>query len=153
MLEGAAEKRPLFRRRCGVIPSSGSRPVRSMCRIWSLAGSCFNSSLQLHQTEDRFHLGAIDAIEVLDDPALEVVVNPSLSQKSRQVALVTRLPDQEWASSWAINETKERSPARIVGVANVNLGFSIPPNGKLGGKHQDVIAAPSIGTEAASRSM
>ena len=49
------------------------------------------------------------------------------------MAFVTRLPDHEWASSWAISETSERSPARIVGVANVSRGFSIPPNGKLGG--------------------
>ena len=61
-------------------------------------------------------------------------MNPSLSQKSRQVALVTRLPDHEWASSWATRATSERSPARIVGVAKVSLGFSIPPNGKLGGR-------------------
>jgi hypothetical protein len=61
------------------------------------------------------------------------VVNPSLSQKSAQVALVTRLPDQECASSCATSDTSERSPARIVGVAKVSRGFSIPPNGKEGG--------------------
>ena len=60
-------------------------------------------------------------------------VKPSLSQKSFQVALVTRLPDHEWASSWATKETRERSPARMVGVAKVSRGFSMPPKGKLGG--------------------
>src|SRR5688572_30382210 len=61
-------------------------------------------------------------------------VNPSFSQKSFQVAFVTRFPDQLCASSCAIKEVRERSPASIVGVANVNRGFSIPPKGKLGGK-------------------
>src|SRR5688572_12280408 len=62
------------------------------------------------------------------------VVNPSFNQKSRHVAFVTRLPDHECASSWATSETSDLSPAKMVGVANVSSGFSIPPNGKLGGK-------------------
>ena len=62
------------------------------------------------------------------------VVVPSFSQKSDHVALVTRLPDQEWASSWASRPTRLLSPARTVGVAKVMRGFSIPPNGKLGGR-------------------
>src|SRR3712207_8799932 len=45
--------------------------------------------------------------------------SPSLSQKSRHVAFVTRLPDHECASSCATSETSDRSPARIVGVAKV----------------------------------
>ncbi len=61
------------------------------------------------------------------------VVNPSFSQKSRHVALVTRLPDHECASSCAMSEVSERSPARIVGVAKVTRGFSMPPNGNDGG--------------------
>jgi hypothetical protein len=56
-----------------------------------------------------------------------------LSQKSLHVALVTRFPDQECASSWASRETSDLSPARMVGVANVTIGFSIPPNGNDGG--------------------
>src|SRR5688500_12667077 len=60
-------------------------------------------------------------------------VKPSLIQKSSHVALVTRLPDHEWASSCATRLTSERSPARIVGVAKVSIGFSIPPNGNDGG--------------------
>ena len=62
------------------------------------------------------------------------MVNPSFSQKSRQVALVTRLPDQEWASSWATSDTSDLSPAITVGVANVRRGFSMPPNGNEGGR-------------------
>ena len=61
------------------------------------------------------------------------VVNPSFSQKSRHVALVTRLPDHECASSCAISDVSDRSPARTVGVANVRRGFSMPPNGNDGG--------------------
>src|SRR5215813_3122734 len=61
-------------------------------------------------------------------------VKPSLSQKSLHVALVTRLPDHECASSCATSETSDLSPARIVGVANVRHGFSMPPNGNEGGK-------------------
>jgi hypothetical protein len=57
-----------------------------------------------------------------------------LSQKSFHVALVTRFPDHEWASSWASRFTRLRSPARTVGVANVMRGFSMPPKGKLGGR-------------------
>src|SRR5688500_10414298 len=60
-------------------------------------------------------------------------VKPSLIQKSSHVALVTRLPDHECASSCATRLTSDRSPARIVGVANVSIGFSIPPKGKEGG--------------------
>ncbi len=60
-------------------------------------------------------------------------VKPSLSQKSSQTAFVTRLPLHECASSCATSETSERSPARIVGVAKVRRGFSMPPKGKLGG--------------------
>ena len=37
-----------------------------------------------------------------------------MSQKSRQVALVTRLPDQLCASSCAISDTSDLSPARMV---------------------------------------
>src|SRR5215204_5768330 len=59
---------------------------------------------------------------------------PSFSQKSDHVALVTRLPDHECASSCATSETSDLSPAMTVGVANVTLGFSIPPNGKDGGR-------------------
>src|SRR6185295_9627719 len=61
------------------------------------------------------------------------VVNPSFSQKSFQVAFVTRLPDHECASSCEISETSDLSPAITVGVRNVSRGFSIPPYGKLGG--------------------
>ena len=61
------------------------------------------------------------------------VVKPSLSQKSPHVALVTRLPDHECASSCARSDTSDRSPARMVGVANVRRGFSMPPNGNDGG--------------------
>ena len=60
-------------------------------------------------------------------------VKPSFSQKSLQVALVTRLPDHECASSCATSDVSDRSPARIVGVANVRRGFSMPPNGNDGG--------------------
>ena len=61
------------------------------------------------------------------------VVNPSFSQKSLHVALVTRLPDHECASSCATSEVSDRSPAITVGVANVSRGFSMPPNGNDGG--------------------
>ena len=61
------------------------------------------------------------------------VVKPSLSHRSFHVALVTRLPDQECASSWATSETSDRSPVMTVGVAKVRRGFSMPPYGKLGG--------------------
>ena len=61
------------------------------------------------------------------------VVNPSFSQKSRHVALVTRLPDHECANSCATTDTSERSPASNVGVRNVSRGFSIPPYGNDGG--------------------
>jgi hypothetical protein len=43
------------------------------------------------------------------------------------------LPDHECASSWAISDVSDRSPARIVGVANVSIGFSMPPKGNEGG--------------------
>ena len=33
-----------------------------------------------------------------------------------------------------MSDVSDRSPASIDGVANVKRGFSIPPNGKLGGK-------------------
>ncbi len=61
------------------------------------------------------------------------VVNPSLSQPSRQVAFVTRLPAHEWASSWASTPTRDLSPTMIVGVRNVSRGFSMPPYGNEGG--------------------
>ncbi len=60
-------------------------------------------------------------------------VKPSLSQKCSMSAFVTRLPVQEWASSWATTSTSERSPASSVGVRNVMRGFSMPPYGKEGG--------------------
>src|SRR5262249_59377028 len=44
-----------------------------------------------------------------------------------------RFPDHEWANSCASSDTRLLSPAMIVGEANVSRGFSIPPNGKLGG--------------------
>ena len=50
------------------------------------------------------------------------------------VEFVTKFPDQECAISCATKETRDLSPAIMVAVANVNLGFSMPPNGKLGGK-------------------
>jgi len=52
---------------------------------------------------------------------------------SRQLAAVTRLPDQEWASSCETSETRLLSPTSTVGVAKVMFGFSMPPNGKEGG--------------------
>src|SRR5690348_14228276 len=61
------------------------------------------------------------------------VVNPSLSQKSDHVAFVTRLPDHECASSCAMSDTSDLSPASTVGVRKVSRGFSMPPYGKLGG--------------------
>ena len=54
-------------------------------------------------------------------------VKPSFSQKCSAVALVTRFPVQEWASSWATTSTRERSPASRVGVRKVMRGFSMPP--------------------------
>ena len=36
---------------------------------------------------------------------------------------MTRLPDQEWAASWATTSARERSPARRVGVTKVRQGF------------------------------
>ena len=54
--------------------------------------------------------------------------------ESRQVAFVTRLPDQECASSCAISATRLRSPAITVGVMNESRGFSMPPNGNDGGR-------------------
>ena len=54
-------------------------------------------------------------------------MNPSLSQKSFQVALVTRLPDQECASSCTTVETRLLSPAMIDGETNDRRGFSMPP--------------------------
>ncbi len=62
------------------------------------------------------------------------VVNPSFSQLSDQVALVTRLPDQLCASSCATTSTFDLSPVMIVGVRKVRVGFSMPPYGKLGGR-------------------
>ncbi|MNT29161.1 hypothetical protein D3C72_1648910 [compost metagenome] len=61
------------------------------------------------------------------------MVKPSLSQMSFQLALVTRLPDQLCASSWATSETSDLSPTITVGVAKVRRGFSMPPNGNDGG--------------------
>ena len=58
---------------------------------------------------------------------------PSLSQKSDQVALVARLPDQLCASSCAIRLMMLLSPAMKVGVKKVSVGFSMPPNGNDGG--------------------
>jgi hypothetical protein len=52
---------------------------------------------------------------------------------SRHAALVTRLPDQECASSCETSETRLLSPTSTVGVAKVMFGFSMPPNGKDGG--------------------
>jgi hypothetical protein len=78
-------------------------------------------------------MSAYGAAQLLHDAASMYVVNPSFSQKSFHVAFVTRLPDQECASSCAIRLTSERSPARIVGVAKVRRGFSMPPNGNDGG--------------------
>ena len=60
-------------------------------------------------------------------------MKPSLSHKSRQVALPTRFPAQECASSCAITDTKLLSPAITVGVMKDSRGFSMPPSGKLGG--------------------
>ena len=60
-------------------------------------------------------------------------MKPSFSQKSLHVALVTRLPDHEWASSCATSATRDLSPTMTVGVANVTRGFSMPPNGNDGG--------------------
>ena len=60
-------------------------------------------------------------------------VNPSFSQKWSIVALVTRFPVHECASSCATRSTSDRSPASTVGVRNVIRGFSIPPYGKEGG--------------------
>jgi len=58
-----------------------------------------------------------------------VSCKPSLSQKSRQVAFVTRWPDQEWASSLAMSAT--RLVTRKNGCVATSPGFSRPPNGKL----------------------
>ena len=60
-------------------------------------------------------------------------MKPSFSQKSLHVALVTRLPDHECASSCATSATSDLSPTITVGVGNVRRGFSIPPNGNDGG--------------------
>lgn len=99
-------------------------------------------------------------------------VPPSLSQKCCQEALVTRLPNQLWLISWATTRVCDRSPAMVVGVINVMLGFSIctgawwngsgheahvrsrstctafsephPAIREAGGQHQQVIAPPHI---------
>ena len=52
---------------------------------------------------------------------------------SFQLALVTRLPDQLCASSWAISDTSDLSPVITVGVMKLRRGFSMPPNGNDGG--------------------
>ena len=57
-------------------------------------------------------------------------VKPSFNQKSFQVRLVTKFPDQECANSCATTDVKLLSPVIIVGLTKVNIGFSIPPKGK-----------------------
>src|ERR1039457_1897397 len=59
--------------------------------------------------------------------------SPSLSHKSPQVALLTRSPGQECATSCAMTASRDLSPAMIVGETNDSRGFSMPPTGKLGG--------------------
>jgi len=61
-------------------------------------------------------------------------VRDSFNQKSSQVLHVTRFPVQEWATSWIAVATYDLSPVIIVGDTNVRRGFSIPPNGKEGGR-------------------
>ena len=80
------------------------------------------------------HLGDPLAVQRFHDARLDIRGEPFVDQKSLHVALVTRLPDHECASSCATSDTSDLSPAMIVGVANVSRGFSIPPNGNDGGK-------------------
>ena len=58
----------------------------------------------------------------------------SVTKGNLYVAFVTRLPDHECANSCEIRLTRLLSPAMTVGVTKVSLGFSMPPNGKLGGR-------------------
>ena len=62
------------------------------------------------------------------------IVNPSFSQKSLQLLIVTKFPLHECEISCAITSARDLSPATIEGVANVRHGFSIPPNGNEGGR-------------------
>ena len=117
-------------------PASGSRPARFNFKCVSglvdprsfmaVCRSCIESWASISAYVRPYTCSMIRCSKY--------TVNPSFSQKSFHVAFVTRLPDQEWASSCATRETRERSPARIVGVAKVSRGFSMPPNGKLGGR-------------------
>ena len=71
-------------------------------------------------------------------------MKPSLSQKSRQVALVTRLPDQQWASSWASSDTRLLSPARIVGDSERQPRVLHAAEREARRQHQHVVAAPAV---------
>ena len=78
------------------------------------------------------------------------MVKPSFNHRSRHVALVTVLPDQLCANSCAISDTKLLSPAITVGVINDKRGFSIPPNGKEGGKRAEGDERVEVTSEEAS---
>lgn len=60
-------------------------------------------------------------------------VKPSFNQKCSKFLLVTRLPVQLWAISWATTSARDLSPAKRVGVTKVRHGFSMPPKGNEGG--------------------
>lgn len=59
---------------------------------------------------------------------------PSLIHILDQLLHVTVLPNHECAISWTATDTPLLSPTIIVGLAKVNNGFSIPPNGKEAGR-------------------
>jgi len=78
------------------------------------------------------------------------MVQPSLSQKCSHVAFVTRLPDQLCAASCATTSARLLSPASSVGVTKVRHGFSMPPYGKLGGRHSRSYRAHAYGWPVAA---
>ena len=71
-------------------------------------------------------------------------MNPSLSQKSLQVAFVTRLPDHECASSCAISDTRLLSPASIVRRRERQARVLHAAEGKARRHDEDVVAVPAV---------
>ena len=70
----------------------------------------------------------------MENPRLTFATPTIIAGDRSLVALVTRFPLHEWASSCATNATRDLSPAMIVGVAKVRRGFSMPPKGNAAGR-------------------
>ena len=118
-----------------------------MWRTWSFAGSDLQLVAQVDHAEDQFHVGAIAAVEVLDDPVLEVGREPFIEPEvapggvGHEVAgprVGQLVGDQRDEGTVAGQDRRGREG---------QAGVLHPAEREARGQDQDIVPAPSVGAE------